>query len=100
MRAIVVAVIIAGIVLAVGLILLGLAGDFLVDWAWFSAVGYPGVFWTVVTTKAIVFLAAFAGSAALLGLNGSLASRFSGQARPPAYVGVVRRGYSSTTSQR
>jgi hypothetical protein len=52
MRRIVVAAIIAGIVLAVGLILLGLMGGFLVDWAWFSAVRYPGIFWTVVGAKA------------------------------------------------
>jgi hypothetical protein len=36
----VVAAIIAAIVLVVGLPLLGLVGDFLVDWARFSAVGY------------------------------------------------------------
>jgi uncharacterized membrane protein (UPF0182 family) len=97
MRAVVVAAIIAAIVLVVGLTLLGLVGDFLVDWAWFSAVGYPGVFWTVVTAKAIVFLAAFAGSAAFLGLNGSLASRFSGRARhvqPAAFDWQSVRGYT------
>ncbi len=97
MRAVVVAAIIAAIVLAVGLTLLGLVGDFLVDWAWFSAIGYPGVFWTVVGAKAIVFLAAFAGSAAFLGLNGSLASRLSGRARhaqPAAFDWQSVRGYT------
>jgi len=33
------ALIIAGIVGAIGLILLGLTDDFLTDWLWFSAVG-------------------------------------------------------------
>jgi uncharacterized protein len=77
MRRIVVAAIIAGIVLAIGLILLGLMGDFLVDWAWFSAVHYPGIFWTVVGAKATLFFAAFLGSAALVGLNGLLAVQLS-----------------------
>jgi uncharacterized membrane protein (UPF0182 family) len=97
MRAIVVAAIIAAIVLVVGLILLGLVGDFLVDWAWFAAVGYPGVFWTVVGAKTIVFLAAFAGSAAFLGLNGLLASRLSGWVRhvqPAAFDWRSVRGYT------
>jgi uncharacterized protein len=77
MRAVVVAALIAAIVLVVGLIVLGLVGDFLVDWVWFSAVGYAGVFWTVVGAKALVFLAAFVASTAFLWLNGSLASRLS-----------------------
>src|SRR6266487_456997 len=97
MRAVVVAVIIAAIVLVVGLILLGLAGDFLVDWTWFSAVGYPGVFWTVVATKSIVFAAAFVGSAAFLAVNGSLASKLSGRARhaqPATFDWQSVRGYT------
>ncbi len=35
---------IAAIVLSICLILLGLMGDFLVDWLWFSTIGYLGVF--------------------------------------------------------
>src|SRR5436190_685378 len=96
MRAVVVAAIIAAIVLVVGLILLGLAGDFLVDWAWFLAVGYPSVFWTVVGAKTVVLVAVFAGSAAFLGLNGLLASRLSGQTRhtqPIAFDWQSVRGY-------
>jgi uncharacterized membrane protein (UPF0182 family) len=77
MRIIVVVAIIAAIVMAVGLILLGLVGDFLVDWAWFSAVGYLSVFWTVVAARAIVFLAVFTVSVVFLWLNGSLAFQFS-----------------------
>src|SRR5262249_50605142 len=73
------------------------AGDFLVDWAWFAAVGYPGVFWTVIGAKTIIFLAAFAGSAAFVGLNGSLASRFASRARhlpPVAFDWQSVRGYT------
>src|SRR5262249_48931393 len=79
LRGIVVALIIAAIVLVTGLIVLGLVGDFLVDWAWFSAVGYLPVFWTVLGAKAAVFLAAFGLSGVFLWLNGLVASRVSGR---------------------
>jgi uncharacterized protein len=39
---------IVAIVGAICLILLGLTGDFLVDWLWFSAIGYLHVFWTII----------------------------------------------------
>ncbi len=39
-RGAVVVLIIAAIVLSICLILLGLTGDFLVDWLWFSTIGY------------------------------------------------------------
>ncbi len=81
LKTIVVAVIIAAIVLVSGLILLGLAGDFLVDWAWFSAVGYLSVFWTILSTKTVIFFAVFVCSGAFLWLNGLLASRFSGRGK-------------------
>lgn len=77
LKAIVVALLIAAIVLVSGLTLLGLAGDFLVDWAWFSAVGYLSVFWTILSAKTVVFFAVFVCSGAFLWLNGWLASRFS-----------------------
>src|SRR6202049_1125317 len=81
LKAIVVAVIIAAIILVAGLTLLGLAGDFLVDWAWFSAVGYLSVFWTILGAKTVIFLAVFVWSSAFLWLNASLASRFSGRGK-------------------
>ena len=81
LKAIVVAVIIAAIVLVAGLTLLGLAGDFLVDWAWFSAVGYLSVFWTILSAKTVIFFAVFVWSSAFLWLNASLASRFSGRGK-------------------
>ena len=68
---------------------LGLTSAFLVDWAWFSAIGYLDVFWTVVGGKAVLFFTVFAGSALLLWVNGSLASRF---ARRRAHVGPVAFG--------
>ena len=45
-RTAVAGLIIAAIVLAIFLILLGLVGDVLVDWMWFSAIGYLRVFGT------------------------------------------------------
>ena len=74
---------IAVVVIFASLIVLGLTSSFLVDWAWFSAVGYLGVFWTILGGKAVLFFAVFAGSATLLWLNGYLAHRF---ARRQAHV--------------
>ena len=47
----VVGLIVTAIIAAVCLILLGLIGDFLVDWMWFSAIGYSQVFWTTVAAN-------------------------------------------------
>src|SRR5215467_15903979 len=67
---------VAIVIIFASLIVLGLTSSFLVDWAWFSAVGYMGVFWMILGGKAVLFFAVFAGSAALLWLNGYLAHRF------------------------
>jgi uncharacterized membrane protein (UPF0182 family) len=68
--------IIAGIVLSICLVLLGLTGDFLVNWLWFSTIGYLGVFWTTIAAEAEVFSAVFVATAIILWVNGSIASRF------------------------
>ena len=47
--------IIAALVIGICLILLGLASDFLVDWLWFSSIGYLQVFLTSFGAKAAVF---------------------------------------------
>jgi hypothetical protein len=75
-RGAVVGLIITAAVGAICLILLGLTGDFLVDWLWFSAIGYLDVFWTTVIAEAEVFFAVFMATAIILWVNGSLASRF------------------------
>ena len=54
-------------IIVAGLIALGYASDFMVDWAWFSSVGYVGVFWTVLVSKAAVFVAVFAASTCFYG---------------------------------
>ena len=90
-RAIAVAVIVI-----VACFVVGLTSDFLVDWAWFSAIGYLDVFGTILGGKAVLFFAVFAGSAILLWVNGFLASRF---ARPLLLAEEkVRSGWSRRTS--
>src|SRR5215212_973470 len=60
---------------------LGMASHLLVDWAWFSAIGYLDVFWIVLSTKAILFIAVFVASATVLWTNGWLALRFANQGK-------------------
>jgi len=74
-RGLIGAILLAGIVLVAGLLLLGLAGDFLVDLLWFREVGYVGLFWTVLAAKSAVFTAAFLGSALMLAASGLVAFR-------------------------
>jgi uncharacterized membrane protein (UPF0182 family) len=59
--------------LGAGLIGIGRLTHVLVDWLWFSSIGYAQVFWTVLIVRAAVFIAVFATSAAALFLSGWLA---------------------------
>ena len=59
---------------------LGRSASVVVDWAWFSSIGYVGVFWTTFVTKAVLFVVVFAVSTLLLWANAALAHRFA--ARP------------------
>jgi uncharacterized protein len=61
------------------LVVLGRVSGIVVDWAWFSTVGYADVFWTILAAKGAVFIAAFAVSALLLWANGTLALQFASQ---------------------
>ena len=70
------ALIVAAIIFLICLILLGLISGFLVDWLWFSAIGYFGVFWTTIIAEAEIFFAVFLATAVILWVNGSLAFRF------------------------
>jgi uncharacterized protein len=60
-------------IIAVILVVLGRASGLVVDWAWFSSIGYGAVFWTVFTAQMGVFLVVFALSSLLLGINGIVA---------------------------
>src|ERR1043166_1230708 len=75
-RSAVAGLIVAAIAVVICLILLGLAGDFLVDWMWFASIGYSQVFWTTIGAKAGVFLVSFAATAAMLWTNARLALHF------------------------
>jgi uncharacterized membrane protein (UPF0182 family) len=72
---------IAGVIafLVTGAVALGLASDFLVDWLWFSAVGYREVFLTTFSAKAGLFGAVFVGSAIPVWVSGTLALRYARQ---------------------
>jgi hypothetical protein len=72
-------IIVAIAILVGGLILIGLASSFLVDWEWFSAVGYNGVFWTVIAAKIALFAVVFVVSTAAIWLNGEVAHRLAGR---------------------
>jgi uncharacterized membrane protein (UPF0182 family) len=77
--------IIAAIVVVTFLILLAVLGDFLVDWMWFSSVGYKRVFWTTIGAKAAVFLVVFAATAIVLWANARIALGLAGRrSRLPA----------------
>jgi uncharacterized membrane protein (UPF0182 family) len=81
--------IIAAVVVGICLILLGLASDFLVDWLWFSSIGYLQVFWTTIGAKAIVVFAVWTATAVILWLNGWLAVRFARRQPTPSVAGFT-----------
>ena len=74
------------IAVAAFFIALGIVLDFLVDWLWFSTLGYRGVFLITFAAKAGLFLVVFATSAIVLWLNGALAHRLAKRSgnMPPA----------------
>ncbi|SFQ21629.1 hypothetical protein SAMN05216330_11959 [Bradyrhizobium sp. Ghvi] len=70
---------VAAVVVTICLILLALGSDFLVDWLWFSSVGYLQVFWMTIGAKAAVFVAIWTATALVLWVNGWLALRVAGK---------------------
>ncbi|WP_031358988.1 UPF0182 family protein [Caballeronia sordidicola] len=71
--------------LVAGLIVVGQITGVLVDWLWFSSIGYVDVFWTVLSAQALLFVAGFAVSAGAIGVSGFLAHRY---ARMPGFSQV------------
>ena len=67
----------AGTIIVAALIALGSASSVIVDWAWFTSVGYASVFWTVFAAKAALLVAVLVVSAVVFWINGSLALRMS-----------------------
>ena len=78
-----------GVLVAIIVFLFALAriSSIVVDWAWFSSIGYVGVFWTALATKAALFVVVFAVSTLLLWANATLALRFA--SRPGLRLPVV-----------
>jgi uncharacterized protein len=72
----------AAIAAIVAVFALGRLSGPVVDWAWFSSVGYVGVFWTALAAKAALFVAVFAVSTLLLWANATLALRFASTPQP------------------
>jgi uncharacterized protein len=64
-------------ILVTCLILLELIADFLVDWLWFSAIGYLDIFWIRIVAEAEIFIVVLIATIIVLWANGSLALRFS-----------------------
>jgi uncharacterized protein len=90
--------ILAAFVGGICLILLGFASDFLVDWLWFSSIGYLPVFLTSIGAKALVFFTVLTATAVILWLNGFLAVRFAGQHPTQAVTASVSTPTGSTSS--
>lgn len=82
------------VTIAVCLIALGSAVGVLIDWLWFSEVGYINAFWTILEAKLAIFAAVFVVSAILLGLNGSVAYRHAKQ--PERLPSVIPRWESTS----
>jgi uncharacterized membrane protein (UPF0182 family) len=72
-----------GVLIAVIVLLfaLGRITSVVVDWAWFSSIGYVSVFWTAFAAKAALFVVVFTVSTLLLWANATLALRSAGKPR-------------------
>src|SRR3984957_8339894 len=72
-----------GVLVAVIVLLfaLGRITSVVVDWAWFSSIGYVSVFWTAFAAKAALFVVVFTASTLLLWANATLALRSAGKPR-------------------
>jgi uncharacterized protein len=90
--------IVVAIVAGIGLIVLGLASDFLVDWLWFSSIGYLPVFFISIGAKALVFFTVWTATAVMLWLNGLLAVRFARQQPTRAGAASAWNPTGSTSS--
>lgn len=72
------------------LIVIGRATYVLVEWLWFSSIGYAAVFWTILDSRALLFATVFVISAGLIALSGTLAHRHATSIGPfPVVLEVV-----------
>ncbi|MGH7073296.1 MAG: UPF0182 family protein [Stellaceae bacterium] len=77
---------IAAIVIAVAFMLSRTLSGVLVDWLWFSSVGYLGVFRTILVAKIAIFSAVFVVSGLAFWASGALALRYARRWSPPSSV--------------
>lgn len=73
--------VIAAVVVTASLIVVGRITGVLVDWLWFSSIGYADVFRTVLSAKVLLFVAVFAASASAIWASGLLAHRYARRLR-------------------
>ncbi|MGH6889826.1 MAG: UPF0182 family protein [Rhizomicrobium sp.] len=76
----------AGAAIIACLVVLGLASSFLVDWAWFSSLGFSSIFWTTIAAKCALFAAVYVATVAVLWANGAVAVRFGAKRNYPRAV--------------
>jgi uncharacterized membrane protein (UPF0182 family) len=76
--------------IVVGLVTLGLVSDYLVDWLWFSSVGYFPVFRTILIAKAAMLVVVFVVSGLCFVASGLLAIRLSGAQNPWATLASLQ----------
>ena len=88
------------IVVAAFFIALGIVLDFLVDWLWFSSVGYLGVFLTIFAAKVGLFLVVFVASAIILWLNAAMAHRLAKRSGNPPRRRSVRGDWQGISHWR
>jgi len=91
------ALIIVGIIFLICLILLELVVSFLVDWLWFSEIGYLDVFWTTIVAEVEIFIAVFIATSIILWANGLLALRFAQSRRDHGPADFEWKSASTTT---
>ena len=83
-------------IIVAAIIAIGLASSLLVDWTWYSSLGFLGVFWTIIATKIMLFFAIFLATAIAVSVNGLLASRV---ARARAYLLPSNTPWESLSSR-
>ena len=91
------ALIIIGIIFLICLILLELVVSFLVDWLWFSEIGYLDVFWTTIVAEVEIFIVVFIATSIILWVNGLLALRFAQSRRDHGPADFEWKPASTTT---
>ena len=91
------ALIIIGIIFLICLILLELVVSFLLDWLWFSEIGYLDVFWTTIVAEVEIFIAVFIATSIILWANGLLALRFAQSRRDHGPADFEWKSASTTT---